>query len=157
MKKFNFKIFIISILIVFAVGGIGSIFTIYETSGSWYKTIRPSITPPNFIFPIVWNILFFLIGISLYLCWANSKNAKTKKKVAIIFGINFLLNILWSFFYFHLHNPLLAFVDIIFLEISILSLIFVGYKINHKAGYLLAPYFLWVVFASVLNYLSLIK
>jgi len=154
MTKFNLKVFIVCILIVFIVAGVGSIFTSSGTNSEWYKTIRPSITPPSFIFPIVWSILFFLIAISLYITWISSK--KPKNQIIIAFGINFILNILWSFFYFYLHNPVASFIDIIFLEISIVTLIFITYKINRKASYLLIPYFMWVTFASVLNFLSIL-
>ncbi len=154
MNRYKIKVFIISLIVVFAVALIGSAFTSGRTSGEWYESIRPEITPPNYVFPIVWSILFFLIAVSLYLSWINAKNKREKSKIAIYFGINFVLNILWSFLYFYLQNPSLAFFEIILLEISIGLLIFKTYKIKPLAGYLLVPYFLWVGFASILNLLS---
>ena len=156
MKKrgINWKILISSLLIVYAVAFIGSIFTSQNTDSEWYQSIKPDITPPNWVFPIVWNILFFLIALSLYFAWINAKNPQ-KKKIALVFGINFILNILWSVFYFGMQNPLIAFIEIIFVLISILSMIFTTYKINKTSSYLLIPYLLWVGFASVLNYLSI--
>ncbi len=152
--KINFKVLILCIIIVFLVALAGSIFTSRETSGEWYESIKPSITPPNYIFPIVWNILFFLIALSLYFSWINAKNNE-KKKLGLIFAINFILNILWSVIYFGFKNPLLAFIEIIFLEISIVFMIIIAGKIDKKAGYLLVPYLLWVGFASLLNFLSI--
>ena len=154
LKKINWKILIISLVIVYSVAFIGSLFTSQSTSSTWYQQIKPSITPPNWIFPIVWNILFLLIGLSLYLSWISS-NIKEKQKVAIAFGINFVLNILWSILYFGFRNTLFAFYEIIFLIISIASMIYVTYKIDKKSAYLLIPYLLWVCFASILNFLSI--
>lgn len=148
-------VFVISFLIVFMTAFIGSIFTSRGTNSEWYNSIRPSITPPNFVFPIVWTILFFLIALSLAFAWLSA-DKKQKKKVAIAFGINFFLNVIWSLFYFGLKNPLLSFIDIIALIISIALLLVLTRKIDKRAFYLLIPYFLWVCFASVLNYLSIV-
>ena len=101
MKKEGWKILIICFIIVYLVAFIGSIFTSSAVNSQWYSSIKPSITPPNYVFPIVWNILFFLIAFSLYLAWINSKNKKIKTKVAWAFGVNFILNIFWSVFYFY--------------------------------------------------------
>lgn len=154
MKKTNWKILIISLIIVYSVAFIGSIFTSQQTDSDWYESIKPEITPPNWVFPVVWNILFFLIALSLYFALINSKN-KDKKKIIIVYGINFVLNILWSVFYFGMKNPFYSFIEIWFLWISIASMIIVNWRINKKSSYLLIPYLLWVSFAIVLNYLSI--
>lgn len=155
-KKKNWKVLIVSLVIVYAVAFIGSFFTSPATDTSWYESIKPSITPPNWVFPIVWNVLFFLIGLSLYFSWINAKKKNVKKKIVIVFAINFALNILWSALYFGLKNPSASFIEIIFLELSIMSTIYVTYKIERKAAYLLVPYLVWVSFAAVLNYLSIV-
>lgn len=151
-KRVNYKVLIASLIIVFLVAFIGSIFTRRGTNTEWYESIKPSITPPNYVFPIVWTILFLLIAISLYLAWTKAKN--TTIKVAIIFTINFILNILWSLFYFTMKKPAVAFVDLIFLWFSIIVMIAVTYKVDKRAAWLLVPYLLWVSFAGVLNWLS---
>ncbi len=147
-------IFLICLLSVFAVALIGSIFTSNNVSSDWYESIKPDITPPNIVFPIVWNILFILIAISLYFVWINSKK-KDKNKIIIGYGINFLLNILWSVLYFGIRKPNYAFIEIFFLWASILYLIIMNWKIDKKASYLLIPYLLWVGFATYLNFLSI--
>ena len=152
-KRINWKVLISSLIIVYLVAFIGSLFTAPVTDSEWYDSIRPEITPPNWVFPIVWNILFFLIAISLYISWVNAKKME-KKKVALVFGINFILNILWSVFYFGLKNPASAFYILILLWFSILTMIFVTCKIKKSSAYLLIPYLLWVSFAGILNYLS---
>lgn len=155
MKKINIKLLILCIVIVFTVAFIGSLFTSGNSSGEWYESIKPSITPPGWIFPIVWNTLFFLIALSLYFAWQSANN-KQKRNVAVVFGINFILNIFWSYLYFYLRRPPLAFIEIFFLLISIVSMIVVTWKIDKKSSYLLIPYLLWVSFATVLNFLTII-
>lgn len=147
-------IFIISLIVCFLPGILGSLVIGNETQSSWYQTIKPSITPPNWVFPIVWNILFFLIACSLTLAWLNSSK-KQKRKIILIYGINLISNFLWSFIYFKLHNPILAFADIILIIITIIIAMVFTYKINKKSSWLLLPYLIWVIFASFLNYLSI--
>lgn len=151
-KRVNWKVLVISLIIVYAVAFLGGLFTSKETGGDWYQSIRPAITPPNYVFPIVWNILFFLIALSLYFVLVKSRKIKD---IALVYGLNFLLNILWSGLYFGMRNPKLAFFEIIILWISILSMIIFSYKIDKKASYVLIPYLLWVSFAAILNYLSI--
>ena len=154
MKKNNLKlkVLVMSLITVFLVALIGSFFTSKNTNTPWYESIKPEITPPSYVFPIVWNTLFFLIALSLYFSWINK--TKNKKVLALAFGINFFLNILWSYLFFYLKQIRLAFFEIIILEISIIYLIIYTYKIDKKASYLLIPYLIWVGFASVLNYLA---
>jgi len=150
--KINFKVIILCLVIVYSVAFVGSIFTSGNTGSQWYLENKPSITPPNFIFPIVWNILFFMIALSLYFVWIKS-DKKQKKKVALVFGANLFLNVLWSFLFFTLQKPLFAFFELLLLLATIVLMIYVTWKINRKASYLLVPYFLWVCFAGVLNWL----
>jgi tryptophan-rich sensory protein len=152
-KQKKFLIFLISLLVVFSVAAIGSIFTSSSVNTEWYSSIKPSITPPNYVFPIVWNILFFLIALSLYFSWVYSSK-KEKPKIILVYSINLFLNILWSILYFGLKNPALAFFELIIFFFSILIMILVSYKIKKVSSYLLIPYLLWVGFASFLNYLS---
>lgn len=150
--KFKLGIFVLCLLIVFVLlGGIGSLFTSKNTNTEWYDSIRPSITPPNYIFPIVWNFLFLLISFSLYFAWTSSKNKKQKKKIILVYGINFILNILWSVLFFGLKQTKIAFIEIILLWFSILAMILLVRRINMKSSCLLIPYLVWVAFASVLN------
>jgi len=151
----RFYVFVACLVITYLVAGLGSIFTSGGTQSDWYKEVKPSITPPNWVFPIVWNILFFLIALSLYFSWINVKNRVQKREVVGVFAINFIFNILWSTFYFGMQNPLLAFVDILLLIISIFYMMRITYKINNLASWLLLPYLLWVCFASILNFLSI--
>lgn len=148
-------IFILCLIIVYSVASIGSVFTSSGVNTLWYNSIKPDITPPNWVFPVVWNILFFLISISLFLLVINSN--KNKKLLFTLFFFNLLSNILWSFFYFSLKNLYLSFFDLIFLLITSLLIAFYSRKLDKRIYYLFIPYILWLIFAGVLNYLSILK
>ena len=150
--KIHWKVLIICLAIVYGVAFLGSVFTSGNTGSEWYQGIKPAITPPNYIFPIVWNILFFLIALSLYSAWIKAKK-KQKKIIALVFGINFFLNALWSYLFFGLKKPNYSFFELIILWFSIISMILITKKIDKKSAWLLIPYLLWVSFAGVLNYL----
>ncbi|MCL5730178.1 MAG: tryptophan-rich sensory protein [Candidatus Pacearchaeota archaeon] len=158
MKRVNARALILSLLVVYLVAFVGSLFSSNSVNSAWYDSIKPAITPPNWVFPVVWNILFLLIGISLYFLWTakfrNNKETKKKRKiVALVFGINLALNILWSLFFFTLKSPLLSFFEIIILWVSILAIMIFAWKIRRLSAYLLVPYALWVAFAGILNYM----
>lgn len=158
MKKrlINWKVLIVSLVVVYAIAFLGSIFTSPVTDSEWYGQIKPAITPPSYVFPIVWNVLFFFIALSLYFAWINS-DKDSKIKLMYVFAINLLLNLLWSVLFFGLKNPVFAFYDLIGLWFSIMVMIIIVFKINKISGYLLIPYFLWVSFVGVLNYLMVFR
>ncbi|MBU1120469.1 tryptophan-rich sensory protein [Candidatus Micrarchaeota archaeon] len=141
-------------MIVFCelVGIIGSFFTAPSIT-SWYAAIqKPFFTPPNWVFAPVWTTLFLLMGISLYLVWEKGLSDRKVRIALSVFGIQLILNIVWSLLFFGLQNPFLAFIEIILLWISILATIILFYRISVKASILLIPYIVWVSIAALLNY-----
>jgi translocator protein len=141
---------IISIVICQMAGGIGALFNIKAIPG-WYRKIKKSrLNPPNKVFGPVWTILYLLMGVSLYLIWGARYSLLSFP--IIIFGIQLILNILWSAIFFGAKRPGFAFIEIILLWISIMATIIVLYPISHLASYLLIPYLLWVSFASIINF-----
>jgi len=150
--RINWKVLVVCLVIVYGIAFLGSIFTSGNTDTSWYQGIKPAITPPNYVFPIVWNILFLLIALSLYFAWLRA-GKNQKKIVALVFGINLFLNALWSYLFFELKKPNYSFFELSLLWVSIWFMIAVTGKIDRKAAWLLVPYLFWVLFAGVLNYL----
>lgn len=150
-KKVNWKVLVLSFLVVFLVASIGSVFTLGDVKSQWYADNKPSFTPPDWLFGPVWTILYILIAFSIYISWTSSKSVKQKKKLAWLFGINLVANTLWTIFFFKLRNPTLAFVDILVILGTIIWLMIFTSKINRKAMWLLVPYLIWVCFASILN------
>lgn len=141
--------FLFAIVLCEGAGIIGSVFTT-PAIGSWYATLaKPSFNPPNWIFGPVWTGLFFLMGVALYLVWSSGKLTRI---AVLVFFQQLALNILWSVLFFGMHNPMLAFVEIIVLWFAILMTIFYFAKISKTAAWLLVPYILWVSFAGFLNF-----
>lgn len=154
MKKIS-KL-IISIVVCQAVGFIGSFFTAPAIT-TWYAGInKPFFSPPNWLFAPVWILLYFLMGISAYLVWARISENKNAFRALVIFDIQLILNMFWSFLFFGLQSPLYGFIGIVLLWLAILLTIFKFYPISKKAAYLLVPYILWVSFATILNFAILI-
>jgi translocator protein len=151
-NKKTFLRFIVSILIPIAVGISAGILTASSVS-SWYATLtKPSFNPPNWIFAPVWNLLYFLMGLALFIVWQKEKENPNFKKAVWIFAIQLALNFFWSLIFFGFHSPGLALLEIIFLWLSIVLNIFYFSKISKISAWLLVPYILWVSFAAFLNF-----
>lgn len=141
-----------SIFICLFAGFIGSIFT-SPSIPTWYATLtKPSFNPPSWIFAPVWTTLFVLIGISLYMVWNKGLQDKKVKISLFIFGVQLVLNVLWSFLFFGLHSPFYAFLEIVILWAAIVLTIVNFFKVSRTAGLLLLPYIFWVSFAAILNF-----
>ena len=145
------KLFI-SFVICLSVGAVSGLLTASEII-SWYATLnKPSFNPPNSIFSPVWTTLYIFMAISLWLVWRKNIPISIKRNAILIFAIQLILNFFWSIIFFSLHQPLFAFIEIIFLWIFILLSIIKFRPISKPASNLLIPYLLWVSFASVLNF-----
>ncbi|HEV8051237.1 MAG TPA: TspO/MBR family protein [Parachlamydiaceae bacterium] len=124
----------------------------HESVNGWYKTlIKPSGTPPDYIFPVVWSILYTMIAVSWWLVWIAP--TKDKSLALLAFGIQLFLNFLWSWLFFHFESPGLALIDIILLYLSIGFTIYAFWRHSQWAAMLLLPYFVWVGYAMRLNFL----
>ena len=142
---------ICSVSVCLLIGFLGS-FTTRDSVTTWYADLsRPSFTPPDWTFGIVWPILYVMMGISAFLIWNMGFN-KTEVKVALgIFGLQIILNGLWTPIFFGLHLIGLALVEIILMWAAILLTIISFWKVSKPAALLLLPYIFWVSFAIVLN------
>jgi benzodiazapine receptor len=154
LSKNIFK-FVISIIVCESVGIIGSFFT-FSSVTNWFPTlVKPWFSPPSWLFGPVWIIMYFLMGLSLYIIW-NSKaelsKQKYRKQFFILFGIQLILNALWSFLFFGLKTPIYGLIDILFLDIVVAMTIIYAYRVSKYAAILLAPYMVWITFATLLNF-----
>ena len=147
----NIALLLFALLICQFAGILGSLFTT-PVIDTWYAGLeKPWFTPPDFVFAPVWTALFVLMGISLYLILVSGK-----KKIGLgvsFFGLQLVLNALWSMLFFGLQNPYMAFLEIVFLWVVILATIWQFSKHSLLAGWLLVPYGVWVAFAGLLNYM----
>lgn len=121
---------------------------------TWYPTlVKPIFNPPNWIFAPVWTLLYIMMGVAAGLVWNRIEFEKEAvKKALVFFIIQLVLNALWSYLFFGLHNPLLAGIEIIVLWLMIFETYLKFSKINKLSGYLLLPYLAWVSFALILNW-----
>jgi len=141
----------LSILACLVAGFIGSAATM-PSIPTWYASLqKPAFNPPNWIFAPVWTTLFIMMGVAAFLVWDKGLENKKVRISLAIFGLQLLLNVLWSMLFFGLQSPLYAFIDILVLWASILATMIYFYRISAAAAYLLIPYILWVSFASALN------
>lgn len=163
----NFLKLVVAITVSELAGVIGLVFTMPSIAG-WYAGLaKPELAPPNWIFGPVWTMLYALMGIAAFLIWSSyaptdaeamsGKEASEDKKKGIkialaLFGIQLVLNTLWSIIFFGLYSPGGALLEIVFLWLAILATIIAFFKISKPAAWLLVPYILWVSFAAYLNY-----
>ena len=141
------KDIIISILIPNAVGFISAILSKIKDNIDTFN--KPVFNPPGIVFPIVWTILYILMGISSYIIYND--NSTYKKKALTIYAVQLFINGLWSVIFFRLKLFLLAFITIIILLVVSIYMVIEFYKINKTAGLLQIPYIIWLIFASVLS------
>ena len=147
----NFKTYLIAILIPLAVGGLAALLT----SGNmmlYSEIVKPPLAPPPILFPIVWTILYILMGIGsarVYLKKEAMPEKATNALKTYILQLGF--NFFWSLIFFNLRAFLFAFIWLIALWGLIIIMLFQFYKIDKIAAIINIPYFLWVTFAAYLN------
>jgi len=153
MKLSNPLKFIISLLICQAAGIFGSLLT-FNAIQTWYITLKkPEFVPPGSLIGMIWIVIYSLMAISLFLIWSKGLKSEEHKFAIKVFGVQLLLNALWSPIFFNLRSPFFAFLIIIALWIAIAATIYLFYKISRMASYILIPYILWVTFAAYLNFI----
>jgi tryptophan-rich sensory protein len=143
---------VVSIIICQLAGFIGSIFTTPAIPGWYAALVKPTFTPPNWVFAPVWTSLYLLMGISAFLVWRKGLDNHLVDSGLRIFILQLFLNTLWSFLFFGLKFPFLGFLEIVLLWVAILLAILSFFRVSKLAGILLLPYLLWVSFAVILNF-----
>ena len=146
--KINIKNLIISILIPVLLGLLVGLLT---SNGNNYNMMNmPSFAPPGFLFPIVWTILYILMGISSYL--VSESYLPMVDNALKIYVLQLIVNLLWSFIFFSFDLYLFAFIWILLLIFLVVLMIIKFYQISKLSAFLQIPYLLWIVFAAVLNF-----
>ena len=145
--KINIRKLLLSILIPVLLGGLVGLIT---GAGNNYKNlIQPSFAPPSFLFPIVWTILYTLMGISSYII--SESNSYLSGEALTIYVIQLIVNLLWSIIFFVFNWYFLAFLWILLLIVLVILMIKRFYSISRISGLLQIPYLLWLIFAAILN------
>lgn len=145
--KINYKKLIFCIVITFVIGGLFAMLT----DNSFYKDLNKPFDLPAIVFPIVWSILYILMGTSLYL--VTTSDDPNQKNAIYIYFAQLIVNSLWTLFFFGNRWFLFSFYWLIFLIILVILMIYTFYNINKKAALINIPYLIWLIFAAYLNYM----
>ena len=147
-KRQRIIVYVIAILTALAVGGLSAL----ASSGGmkeFAELNQPPLSPPGWLFPVVWTVLYVLMGISSARVYLSE--AKDRKPALIIYAVQLVVNALWTPIFFELELRLVAFVWILLLIGLVIYMITLFCKADRKAAYLQIPYLVWLVFAAYLN------
>lgn len=149
MKKT--KPYFIFILISLAIGGLSALLSMGGMS-SYDTIVTPPLSPPAILFPIVWTVLYVLMGVSAARIFTNGTATEQEKRSALFtYGLSLFVNFFWSIIFFNAEAYLGAFIWLVLLWSLVLKTILDYLKIDRTAAYLQIPYLLWVTFAGYLN------
>lgn len=144
--KINYKRLATYILVPLVLGTIVGFIT--SSFGGYKGMIMPKFAPPGILFPIVWSILYILMGISRYIVERNGNDFDSVK----IYNLQLFTNLVWSFFFFTFRWYLFSFIWILLLIVLVGIMIYKFFKISKISAYLQIPYLLWITFAAILNF-----
>lgn len=149
--KEKWKSLIVCLLIPLAVGGLSA----WLSGGgmqAFAQLNKPPLSPPGWLFPVVWTVLYLLMGFASWLVLTSDKPKKQIKSALQIYGLQLVVNFFWSIIFFSQQRYLFAFFWLLLLWVMIIMTMMRFYRIRELAGELLLPYFLWVTFAGYLNF-----
>lgn len=146
--KIRWKPLIVSLIIPLAVGALAAYLT-RDSMEVYGQLNQPPLAPPTIVFPIVWTILYVLMGISSYLVFVSQAGNRTG--ALTVYAIQLILNFLWPILFFNVQSYLISFIVLVLLWISVVLMIWQFTKARPVAGYLQIPYLIWVTFAGYLN------
>ena len=141
----------VSIVICFVPAAIGSAFTPGSPQGGYAQLAKPVWTPPSWLFGPVWTALYLSMGVAAWLVWRERGFAGAKLALGLFAG-QLALNAAWSPVFFGLRNPAAAFAVIVPLWLAIGATTVAFFRAARPAGWLMLPYWLWVSFATALNF-----
>lgn len=145
--KIQWKKLISCLAIPLAAGGLSALLT-RGSMESFEALNKPTLSPPGWLFPVVWTVLFVLMGIASYLAAVSGGPNRT---ALAVYGVQLLFNFVWPLLFFRLAQYLPAFIWLVILWVLILVTAVLFYRISKPAGYLMLPYLAWVAFAGYLN------
>ena len=149
-KKINLKSLVICILIPLAVGGLSALLTM-GSSADYRAMNQPPLSPPAWLFPVVWSILYVLMGVASYLVLELPSSPASKKSAFKVYFLQLGFNFFWSIIFFTLGAYEIAFAWLVILLALIVITTIRFYRISRVAGILMLPYIAWVSFAGYLN------
>jgi tryptophan-rich sensory protein len=146
----NFSSLLISLIISLGTGVLSGFITREDTRAFFDTIEKAPLTPPAIVFPIVWTLLFTLMGIGAYLVWES--DCKYKKVALGTYALQLVFNFFWSIIFFKYQQLEIAFLWLIILWLMVIVMTVLFYNCSKKAGLLQIPYILWLTFAAYLNF-----
>lgn len=150
MKGKNWKTLLLCLVIPLAAGGIGALLA-GGFSGSYEAMYKPLLSPPGWVFPVVWTLLYLLMGYASYLVYTSEASMPRKRRALTVYGVQLVINLLWPLFFFRLGWYTFAFIWLLLLIAAVLLCRMLLRYIEKRAGDLLLPYLIWLFFAGYLN------
>ena len=144
------KSLIKNLAIPLLVGALAEFLTNADVKEYMATAKQPFFAPPGWVFPVVWTILYALMGFAAYII--ENTSIPRKSRALTVYYIQLFFNFVWSFIFFSAGNYLFAFIWIIVLWLLIIATILEFKMIKARAAYILIPYLIWVTFAAVLNF-----
>ena len=148
--KINWKRLLICLAIPLAVGGLGALFS--GGMSNYGAMAKPPLSPPGWVFPVVWSVLYLLMGYASYRILETPDSPEENKNALVLYGLQLLANFIWPLLFFGGGWFLLSFFWLILLWVLIYLTIRAFSRIDETAGNILIPYILWVTFAAYLNF-----
>ena len=152
MRIQKWKPYVVCIVLTEAVGALSGFLTREGTKTYEAFAAKPALTPPGAVFPVVWSVLYALMGIGVARIWRSPVSAMRKQSV-ILFAVQLAVNFVWSLLFFNAKVYGFAFIWLALLWILIVLMIRAFYQVDKTAAYLQIPYLLWVTFAGYLNFM----
>ena len=149
MKWKALRPYVISVVLVLAASGIVGWIT-SEAMPAYEAVLKSPLTPPSSVFPIVWTVLYILMGIGAAMVWQSSDPGRTH--ALKIYAVQLIFNLFWSILFFNLQMYGLAFFWLLFLLMLIILMIVSFRQVSPTAAILQVPYLIWVSFAGYLSY-----
>lgn len=144
--------FVVAVMIPLAVGGLSAFLT-RDNMNIYGELNSPPLSPPSFLFPVVWTILYILMGVSSAFIWMQRAQSKEKAENALlIYAVSLFFNFVWSLIFFNFRAYLFAFIWLSVLLTLIILTVIKYKKVFPLVAYLQIPYILWVAFAGYLNF-----
>ena len=140
------------LVITLIVAGVAVVAGLSNTDLWYRRLIKPELNPPGWVFGPVWTILYIMIIVAAWMVWRTETYRRSKVIAMGAFGVQMVLNGLWSWLFFGEHEPGLALIDIGLLNVAIIGMILAYLRINRVAALMMIPYLLWVAFATYLNW-----
>lgn len=150
MRKLHVIKLIVALAIPLAVGGISAALSA-KGMASYGDMEKPPLSPPAWVFSVAWTILYLMMGFAFYCVWVAEADTKKKTMALVLFGVQLVMNFMWSIVFFRWEFYLVAFVWLMIMWCMVILTAIRFFRINRLAGLMLIPYILWLTFAAYLN------